>query len=255
MYNFSLFEPPPPTRYDLKFAIAQIPIRVHPLFWLVAILFGLSSGGIVQLVVWIAVVFVSILVHELGHAFAFRLYGLGSQVVLHMAGGLTVPEPVLWGRSWVQVSLTPYQQVVISLAGPAAGFLLATLAVVASIAAGGTIIITRLFGIIPWFDVFIPGNGYLNLIVGTILWVNMFWGLINLAPVYPLDGGNVARHVMTQLDPVSGMRKSLQISLVAGVVMAVVGLILFRSTYITLLYGLLAYQSYVALRGYGGSLF
>ena len=32
----SLFQLPPPTRYDLRFTIAGIPVRVHPLFWLVA---------------------------------------------------------------------------------------------------------------------------------------------------------------------------------------------------------------------------
>jgi Zn-dependent protease len=251
MYGYSFFEPPPPTRYDLNFTIARIPIRVHPLFWLMGLLFGLSSGGIIQLVVWVAVVFVSILIHELGHALAFRLNGLGSQIVLHIAGGLTVPEPVLWGKSWVQVSLTPQQEALVSLAGPLAGFLFAALATMASIAVGGTVVLTRLFGIILWFDVFIPDNPILDLIVGTIIWVNLFWGFINLLPVYPLDGGNVARNIMTTLDPSSGLRKSLQVSMITGIVMAVVGLILFRSTYITLLYGLLAYQSYIALRGYG----
>ena len=251
MYSYSLFEAPPPTKYDLKFSIARIPIRVHPLFWLMGLLFGLASGGIIQLIVWILVVFVSILIHELGHAIAFRMNGLGSQIVLHIAGGLTVPEPVLWGRSWVQVSLTPQQDAIVSLAGPLAGFLLAAFTTVASIAVGGTVVLTRMFGIIPWFDVFIPSNPILNLIVGTIIWVNLFWGFINLLPVYPLDGGNVARNVMTTLDPSNGLRKSLQVSMITGIVMAVLGLILFQSTYITLLYGLLAFQSYIALRGYG----
>ena len=62
-----LFQPPPPTQYDLRFAIAGIPVRVHPLFWLITILFGFSAD-LIQLLIWVFVVFVSILVHELGHA-------------------------------------------------------------------------------------------------------------------------------------------------------------------------------------------
>ena len=62
-----LFQSPPPTRYDLRFSIAGIPVSVHPVFWLIALLFG-SSGDPLLIPIWILVVFVSILVHELGHA-------------------------------------------------------------------------------------------------------------------------------------------------------------------------------------------
>ena len=69
-----------------------------------AVLFGASAGGILQLLVWVAVVFVSILFHELGHALAFRFYGQPSRIVLYMAGGMTVPEPIWWGSRWANVS-------------------------------------------------------------------------------------------------------------------------------------------------------
>ncbi|MBK6647729.1 MAG: hypothetical protein IPG44_18635 [Anaerolineales bacterium] len=64
-----------PTRFDLQFSIAGIPVRVHPLFWVIALLLGSNSGHSLMVVVWIIVVFISILIHELGHAFAFRRYG------------------------------------------------------------------------------------------------------------------------------------------------------------------------------------
>ncbi|HEX4607162.1 MAG TPA: hypothetical protein VH092_03070, partial [Urbifossiella sp.] len=62
---------------------------------------------------WIAISFVSFLVHELGHAAAFRAYGVGSHVVLYSLGGLAVPWDDLRGR---------WRRVVVSLAGPGAGF-------------------------------------------------------------------------------------------------------------------------------------
>ena len=94
-----LFQPPPPTRYDLRFILFGFPIRVSPLFWLIAILLGSSSGDPLQILIWVLVVFVSIVVHELGHALAFRRYGLASQIILHFSGGLTVPESDTVGQS------------------------------------------------------------------------------------------------------------------------------------------------------------
>src|SRR5262245_8557937 len=134
-----LFEAPPPTRYDLCFTLAKIPIRVHPTFWLTAILFGTSAGDLIYLPIWIAVVFVSILIHELGHALVMRFYGQPSYVVLHFAGGLTLPEPIQVARGWATVSFKSSQDVLISLAGPGAGFLLIALLMVAIIAVGGSI--------------------------------------------------------------------------------------------------------------------
>jgi len=79
--------------------------------------------------------------------------------------------------------------------------------------------------------------------------VNIFWGVINLMPVYPLDGGNIARNLLVRADPYGGLRKSLRLSLIAGAVVAGIGLILMRSMYVTLLFGFLAFQSYQLLYG------
>jgi Zn-dependent protease len=86
-----------------------------------------------------------------------------------------------------------------------------------------------------------------------LLSVNIFWGLINLVPVYPLDGGNVARYALLQQDPRDGILKSLWISVIAGGIVAVLGLFAFRSVYMALLFGFLAFQSYQSLQNrYGG---
>jgi membrane-associated protease RseP (regulator of RpoE activity) len=84
--------------------------------------------------------------------------------------------------------------------------------------------------------------------ISMLLWVNIFWGLINLVPVYPLDGGNVTRNVLIQVDPVDGVRKSLWISVIAGGLLALAGFIYLRSIFIALLFGLLAFQSFQALQ-------
>src|ERR1041384_3495922 len=181
-----MFQAPPPTRYDLRFNLAGFPVRVHPLFWLIAILFGYGSGDPLQILIWVFAVFVSILIHELGHALAFRRYGLSSQIILHFAGGLTVPESTYWGSRWANVALGPNQEIFISLSGPGAGFLLAALVMIGVVVTGGSILTARLLGIIPLpaFATLPFGGNILSSLVTTLLWVNIFWGLINLMPVY-----------------------------------------------------------------------
>jgi stage IV sporulation protein FB len=245
-----LFQSPPYSRYDLNFSLAGIPIRVHPLFWVIAILFGLSSGDPLQLVIWVVAVFVSVLIHELGHALAMRLYGQPSQIVLYAGGGLTIPEQVRWGGTLANVSFTPNQEIFVSLAGPGAGFLLAVIIVIGSVAAGGSILATTIFGFVPFPMIVLPvANQIASSIVMTFLWVNIFWGLINLLPVFPLDGGNVTRRVLLSADPWNGVRKSLWVSVIAGGIVAVLSLILMRSLYMAFLFGLLAFESYQALKG------
>lgn len=245
-----LFQVPPPSRYDLNFTLAGFPVRVHPLFWLIAVLLGYSSGDILQILSWVVVVFVSILVHELGHALAFRRYGLSSQIVLHFAGGLTVPESTRWGSRWANVALGPKENIFISLAGPGAGFLLAALVIAGVFLSGGTVLTSRLLGFIPVPAMAILpfGGNLLTISITALLWVNIFWGFINLMPVHPLDGGNVTRNVLLQVDPVDGVRKSLWISVIAGALIALLAFFFLRSLYMAVLFGFLAFQSYQALQ-------
>jgi membrane-associated protease RseP (regulator of RpoE activity) len=195
------------------------------------------------------VVFVSILVHELGHAFAFRRYGQDSHIVLHFAGGLTIPETVYFGGTMTNVSLSANQQIFISLAGPFAGFFLAALVIVSVIFLGGTISVNFLFGLIPipQLSSFPIANDTIRLYVIMMLWVNVFWGLINLLPVFPLDGGRVARNLLIQYDPFDGERKSLWLSVITGAVIALAAFFILNSIYMAFLFGLLAFQSYQAL--------
>lgn len=239
----------PPTRFDLRFSVAGIPVRVHPLFWLVALLLG-SSGQLITIPIWMFVVFISILVHELGHAFAFRRYGIRSHIILHFSGGLTVPEATPWGTGWANVSPSPKQEIFISLAGPFAGFLFAVFIMLISVLSGGTLLTDRLFGFLPLplTAIFPFGGALLNVFVSMLLWVNVFWGLFNLVPVQPLDGGQVTRNILIQYDPRDGFRKSLWVSVVAGGFLALVGLLVMRSPYVALLFGILAFQSYQALQ-------
>jgi Zn-dependent protease len=187
----------------------------------------------------------------LGHALAFRRYGLSSQIILHFSGGLTVPESTLWGSRWANVALGSREQIFISFAGPGAGFLFAALIIAVVLVAGGSIITTRLLGFIPFpgFALLPFGGTILGAFVTSLLWVNLFWGFINLMPVFPLDGGNIARSILLQVDPADGVRKSLWVSVIAGGLIALLAFFLLHSLYMALLFALLAFQSYQSLQG------
>jgi Zn-dependent protease len=156
----------------------------------------------------------------------------------------------MWGSRWANVALGPNQNIFISLAGPGAGFLFAALITGGVFLSGGSVLTTRLLGFIP-----VPalaalpfGGNLLSAFVTALLWVNIFWGVINLMPVYPLDGGSVTRNVLLQTDPADGVRKSLWVSVIAGALIALVAFIFLRSLYMALLFGFLAFQSYQSLQ-------
>lgn len=249
----SFFQVPPPTRFDLRFSISGIPVRVHPLFWVIALLFASGTNNLLSIVFWIVGIFISILIHELGHAFAFRRYGQDSYIVLHFAGGLTVPETVAFGTNYARVSTTPNQQIIISLAGPFAGFFLAAAVLVIGLSLGGAVTFTTLLGFIPFPLLLLPASfGALSSFFMVLLWINIFWGLINLVPVFPLDGGQVTRNILIQRDPWNGTRTSLWVSVIAGGLMAVVGFLALGSIYMAFLFALLVFQSWQALQGSSG---
>ena len=111
------------TPYDLQWRMFGISVRVHPAFWLVSAIMGFSllAHDFKPFLIWMACIFFSILVHELGHVFMFRACGTDANVVLYAFGGLAIPQYGLHNR---------WQRIAVSLAGPLAGFLVIVLLVV-----------------------------------------------------------------------------------------------------------------------------
>lgn len=183
---------PPRTQYDLQFGLFGFPVRITPFFWLAAVLLGWSGtqGNPHQLLSWVLAVGISILIHEMGHAFAFRYFGTHSHVVLYHFGGLAVPDG--------QVSNTrdPYRQIAISFAGPAAQVVAAVLVMAGVLASGHAIPLGGFIGqLLPVVDApLLPFNA-LGLFIAYFLIVSVYWALLNLLPIYPLDGGQISREL------------------------------------------------------------
>ncbi|MCP3169217.1 M50 family metallopeptidase [Myxococcus qinghaiensis] len=147
------------------FHVDGFPVRVHPLFFLTTLATGWDfASELGSLALWVVVVFASVLLHELGHAWAYRRFGSTASISLHGMGGTAQGTD----------RLTHRQSAWVSFAGPGVGFLLGGLV-------WGTSVLTPLG----------EQGGLVGLAVRQLLWVNIGWGLFNLLPVQPLDGGNL----------------------------------------------------------------
>lgn len=217
-----------PTEFDLQFRLFGIPVRVLPWFWLLAALLGgeLLRGpeGWKYLVVWMVVVFVSILVHEMGHALTARLFGYYPRVFLYHFGGVAMYTP--------DGQYTAGRSILITFAGPAAGLALGLGALVGSI------------GLAVWDVQLQP---LVNATLSFLIYVNIAWSVLNLLPVYPLDGGQITRDVCTSMNPRQGMVWTLWISVLVALLVALVAL-RFRQVIPGMFFGLMCYQNFQMLQ-------
>jgi Zn-dependent protease len=253
---------PPPSQADLHFRLFGFPVRIHPFFWVVSLLLGMGgfrSGKAdpTAVLIWVVVVFISILIHELGHAFLQRFYGGHPWITLYSFGGLA---------SCNDCDRSPRSQIAILLAGPGAGFLFAAIVVLALRLSGHYMgfalnetqidlkaldlqrVLIQPMG--PFLAFFEPLTSRpINDMIGDLLQINILWGLVNLLPIYPLDGGQIARELFTLGNPRQGIVQSLQLSIGAAILMAIYGLVK-QNIFLCLMFGFLAYGSYQALQSY-----
>jgi stage IV sporulation protein FB len=171
---------------------------------------------------------------------AIRYYGWRPRIILYSFGGLAAYEPTYRDRR---------AQIVIALAGPAAGFIFAA-AILAGIVAARHEVRFRPDFLAPFaFEIFDLEN--LNILIFDLLYVNIAWGLLNLLPIYPLDGGKVAQEALTFFNPRDGMRQSLLISIVAAVGVGIALYMRQNSFSALILFGMLAFSNYQMLQAYG----
>jgi len=255
-HNASMFlAAPQPTPADLQFSLFGIPIRVSGWFWVGAALLGwgiclsLSRGDQRQLlqylVIWMAAVLFSLLVHEMGHALAYRLFGQSAQVVLYHLGGLTIPTA--WGGRGAR---RPSQRLIVSAAGPLAQLGLAA-AIVGLLRAGGYRVPFPLdaLGNALGLDTGRPLPSQLSFtIVWFLLQVNIFWPLLNLLPVPPLDGGQIVREGLASLGVGDAERIAGLLGMIAGGLVAVWAYSR-NEPYLGIMFGMLAVSCFQNLPG------
>jgi Zn-dependent protease len=132
------------------------------------VLTDIQSAGMRYALLWIPVLLISILFHELAHAAMIGALGFGSSaIVLAGMGGATYNERR--AKAW--------QDLLISAAGPASSFLLAYL-------------ITRLIITVPAAT----NDPFLFALLPLLARANLWWGVFNLLPIGPLDGNGILRN-------------------------------------------------------------
>ncbi len=182
----------------LSFRLGPVPVRVQASFFLTALLIGWQPGPgwFERLFLWSLVVFFGVLAHEMGHAAAALAFGYRPRVELYLFGGVT------WWAS--ERGASTARTVLVTLAGPAAGIALGLFA---------------WLGALHWLPSFPPGSGGAFLL-DRFVWVNLGWGLLNLLPILPLDGGVIFAALAERVLPERGRMAARLLSFLLAVTVA-----------------------------------
>jgi len=139
-------------------------------FWVMSYI---QTAGVQFALLWIPVLFISVLFHELAHAATIGLFGFGpSQIVLQGIGGVTINER----------RARPWQDLFISAAGPLSSFLLAFLVRLAMLN-------------IPYLS----RDRFFLSFLPLLAQANILWGFFNLLPIAPLDGYSILRNFLRMI--------------------------------------------------------
>lgn len=154
------------------------------------------AAGVQHALLWVPVLFISVLIHELAHAAAIGMFGYGpSDIVLGGIGGATMNKRVA----------KPWHDVLISLAGPLSSF--------------------GLMWLVQFIFIRFPAAQSDPMMVEflPLLWrANMWWGVFNLLPIAPLDGGHAVRNFLRMfLRERNAFRIAVWIAIVCGVAVVV----------------------------------
>ncbi|MFZ4514988.1 MAG: site-2 protease family protein [Acidimicrobiia bacterium] len=188
--------------------VRGIQLRIHLTFVflvaLVAWLASLSGGpGTVAVLVWIGLLFGSVIVHEFAHSLVARRRGITvHEILLLPIGGVSKLEalPEKWNDEFA-----------ISIAGPLTSLAIGT----ASIA------VAALLGE-PLGTLALGGS-----VLVALGWMNLILAGFNLLPAFPLDGGRVLRSMLErQHDRATATRQAARIGRALAVAMMVVGVLL-----------------------------
>lgn len=219
-------------------AANKVPVG-QPLFWILGIPVHVSIWHLLTLLFFFQRSFeqgvafgltmlfaasASVFLHEMGHALTSRHFGLQPSVVLTGFGGFTAHQP----------AKRPRDEFLVIAAGPAMNFLLAA----------------TLFGVATAMASEGGDAGIARPLLSEVIFLNIFWGIYNLLPIMPLDGGQILRVTLRRFvkKSLNADRWTHRVGLVLGALMAVFFAVQFHSVFGAVLLGLAAFENYRALK-------
>lgn len=206
----------------------KISLHIYPIFWIVAALIGIMTSSHLSgeniffgVAIWIGIVFVSVLVHEFGHALTAVTFGQQTHIELVAMGGLT-------HRTGKKLKL--WQDFIVVFNGPLAGFLLFLLA-----------------GYLN--EAFVTPKTIPYYILLNLRNANLIWTIFNLIPVYPLDGGHLFSIILNSIFGIKGLRASFLISCLFSALLGIYFFLLGGNLFIGSIFLLFAFENYRSWKG------
>ena len=194
--------------------IGGIPIRVHVTFFLILLLGAYQWGGMTGTlngaifgIVLMALLFACVTLHELGHSFVARLFGiLVREITLLPIGGIA------------QITKNPdkpVHELLIAIAGPLVNVLIAILLFAALGFSAPPQMLTG-HGLLPDEMSNTPS---LTTLLSWLLMANVSLAIFNLIPAFPLDGGRVFRALIAMF---TGYPRATRLASATGQLIAII---------------------------------
>src|SRR5258708_6531669 len=195
-----------------------IEIRIH-LTFLFLLFFVLSTEGATQdagaalrVLALVGIVFGSVVLHELGHALVARGSGIPAKgIILLPIGGITILDEA----HAIPDSINAWKRDIrIAVAGPLVNLVIAGLSAIV------------LLAVMPGFSLTARPLLHSSALLRSIVWSNLYLGLFNLLPAYPMDGGRVLRAVFSRrTDMVQATQRAVRIGHVFSIMFMMVGVV------------------------------
>lgn len=207
----------------IRFTLFGVQVSIHPTLWLTLAILGRafcvsSMVELLSVLLFVVAAFVVLLAHEMGHALVGRRLGGGQpSVYLAWLGGDCTNETA---------RLTRMQGVVMTAAGPLSSLALGVLAYLGlSLYVGSFELGTALAA--HFALGYMPAEAVMNYPVMAMFFffflieVSCWWTLLNMLPIFPLDGGQIMQGLMKSRQQVHSI--SLAGAVVLAAVFAVLG--------------------------------
>ncbi|MBC8049331.1 MAG: site-2 protease family protein [Chitinophagales bacterium] len=202
------------------FNLAGAEVRIHLTFFLLLAWLGIvyyyqgGTAGAISGVSFILLLFLSVLLHEFGHVYAARMYGIKTRdVTLLPIGGVAALE---------RMPEKPSQEIVVALAGPAVNLVIA---IVLAIVLQGQFDFSEIARMQDAQSQQAQLREVQSTLLAQVAAANISLLVFNLIPAFPMDGGRVLRALLAmRMDFVRATRIAASIGQVFAVVLGFIGL-------------------------------